>query len=47
MNPLLAHEPEIFQGQQGVGQTVKYQKGEGDTMVTVNGVEGEGSGSNR
>jgi hypothetical protein len=43
MNPLLAHEPEILQGQQGVGQTVEYQRGDGDTMVTVDGVEGRGS----
>ena len=43
MNPLLAHEPDILQGQQGVGQTVKYQRGEGDIIVAVDGLEGEGS----
>ena len=43
MNPLLAHEPEILQGQHGVGQIITYQRGEGDTMVTVDRVEGEGS----
>ena len=42
MNPLLAHEPDILQNRsllQGAGQTSKYKRGKGDSIVADNGEE--------